>query len=113
MDELKKIYQDELYNIKKIIIDIIKKSKNNELCVSILQIDLSYEKSWHDYLMNAYWALGGDYPDDESEDYAIMYGMHNINKCIEMLYSIPIDMLEDIVINIDDHITNDRCLLCN
>ena len=96
-------------NIKNNIPNIIPEERQN-----IQRSDLSSinEPHWHYYLSNGCYALGGEYPDEESEDHAISYGSSMLNYCVDELYSLPIDLLEDVSIYINDHINIGKCIYC-
>lgn len=52
----------------------------------VYKIPVKYD--WNDNLTNAYYALGGDYPDDEGVDNALLYANDCLKKVSDTIYKL-------------------------
>ena len=117
LNEIERLY---LYNLEQIDIHInklIKKEQTNNIERGVIinrRSTIKKQPYWHEYLMQAYWALSGDYPDEETEDNAVLYGNKMmLEYCMDELRVLPIDLLEDAQQYIRDHYIKDSCVLCD
>jgi hypothetical protein len=81
---------------------------NNNSKFNIHQINLI-----HEHLTSAHYALGGEYPDKESEEHAVIYGKQLFAKINELIKFLPNDILEDTLIYLDEHRHNFKCIYCS
>ena len=123
INELEETYICYLEQLKSTINSIIENIQKPDLNPSPLFIneikkirDLTLDKTkeiyWHKYLIQMQYAMSGDYPDTECEDHAYTYGKTVFDNVVNELYLLPIDLLEDATIYIEDHINQWECVLC-
>jgi len=129
LNEIEQLYLYNLEQIDKNINELINIKKNNINTTSpyisidpihndniikrrsIINTNLPY---WHEYLIQAEWALGGEYPDEESENNAVLYGNKMMLKyCMDELSVLSIYLLEDAQLHIRDHYIKHSCVLCD
>jgi len=123
INEIEETYICYLEQLKSTINSIIENIHNPDLRPSpqfinqIIKIrnttlDKTKEIYWHQYLMRMQYAMSGDYPDTECEDYAYTYGKTMLDNVVDELYILPIDLLEDASMYIEDHRNKWECVLC-
>ena len=122
---IEKLYKYNLTEIIKYIVVLIEGKKNqkdylNEIYNYNIEkynmekyISPYYNSKWHDYLIGAQYALSGDYMDEECESHGIFHGEQMLANLTNELVNFPIDILEDIMMYIYDHIDLHKCILCN
>jgi len=123
INELEETYICYLEQLKSTINSIIENRHNPDLMPNPLYIneikkirDLTLGKTkeiyWHKYLIQMEYAMSGDYPDTECENHAYTYGKTVFDNVVNELYLLPIDLLEDATMYIEDHINRWECVLC-
>ena len=113
LNEIEQLYEYKIHIIKNTIIEKIENKNITHVNSPLDECnDISESETWHDYLLSAQYALSGDYPDEECVEHAIHYGSNMLNKCTNILYKMPVNMLKEIIHHIDDHILTHRCSLC-
>ena len=91
----------------------------DQIKITILSQEPTYEfntefdhELWHNDLLAAQFALAGYYPDEECVDQAISFGTNKMTNVINLLYSIPSSLLNEMLNYIDDHKKNQKCNIC-
>jgi len=103
MNTLEEYYQNCIDNIKDNIYQLNNNSKFNTDQINLI----------HKHLTSAHYALGGEYPDKESEDHAVTYGDQLFAKINELIKFLSNDILEDTLIYLDEHRHNFKCSYCS
>jgi hypothetical protein len=103
MNTLEEYYQNCIDNIKDNIYQLNNNSKFNTDQIKLI----------HKCLTSAHYALGGEYPDKESEDHAVIYGDQLFAKINELIKFLSNDILEDTLIYLDEHRHNFKCSYCS
>ena len=113
LNEIEQIYYDTLEEINFKILNLIDDNKNNSNDhVKLIMKLINNEPEWHNYLMHAQYALSGDYPDEECIEHAISFGEQMLKGMMNSIIDLPNNTLETILIYINDHKNNHKCILC-
>ena len=121
LNELEVARDEQMKELLFIIPQLIENIKNNipnihsdteKYIKDRLYISTKNEPYWHFFFSQGETAMSGDYPDEECEDHAYSFGLNMFKRCEQELYNLPIDILEDILIYINDHMTKGKCVHC-
>lgn len=121
LNELEVVRYELMKELLDIIPQLIENIKNNipnihydteKYTKDRLDISSTNQPYWHYFFSHGYTAMGGDYPDEESEDHAYYFGTAMFKRCEQELFNLPIDILEDIYVYINDHMTKGKCVHC-